>query len=186
MSDVLSEFVSFSEDSSRQLEKERIIDNNEQQTMKRLLTREELAYVIDFLEIDPNSDWELSVELYNKYKRDILKEIYKANVYVYSEEDDVDTLQRIRNEYEKKFYEARLHAGTPVGAVASGSLGEPTTQMVLNSFHTAGQAVVQVLAGIPRIEELMAATKKPKKKSLLFQLQNLPLNEQLTKLEKIK
>ena len=47
-----------------------------------------------------------------------------------------------------------------MGAIAAQSIGEPTTQQTLNTFHLAGVAAKsQVLSGLPRIKELLRVTK---------------------------
>ena len=52
--------------------------------------------------------------------------------------------------------------GEAVGTVAAQSIGEPSTQMILRSFHTAGIASVVTTKGLPRIIEIVDARKKPK------------------------
>ena len=39
---------------------------------------------------------------------------------------------------ESKFYKAIISPGEMVGAIAAQSIGEPATQMTLNTFHLAG------------------------------------------------
>jgi DNA-directed RNA polymerase subunit A" len=51
--------------------------------------------------------------------------------------------------------------GEAVGTVAAQSIGEPGTQMVLRTFHSAGIASVVVSKGLPRLIELIDARKKP-------------------------
>ena len=51
--------------------------------------------------------------------------------------------------------------GEAVGVLAAQSVGEPSTQMTLNTFHFAGRGEANVTLGIPRLRELlMAAAKK--------------------------
>jgi DNA-directed RNA polymerase subunit A" len=52
--------------------------------------------------------------------------------------------------------------GEAVGVVAAQSIGEPGTQMVLRSFHSAGISSVITTTGLPRIIEIVDARKKPK------------------------
>jgi DNA-directed RNA polymerase subunit A" len=52
--------------------------------------------------------------------------------------------------------------GEAVGTVAAQSIGEPSTQMILRTFHTAGIASVVTTKGLPRIIEIVDARKKPK------------------------
>eukprot|EP00941_MAST-03F_sp_MAST-3F-sp1_P002846 g2846.t1 len=48
-----------------------------------------------------------------------------------------------------------VEPGEAVGAVAAQSIGEPSTQMTLNTFHLAGHGAVNVTLGIPRLRELI-------------------------------
>jgi DNA-directed RNA polymerase subunit beta' len=53
--------------------------------------------------------------------------------------------------------------GSAVGIVAAQSIGEPGTQLTLRTFHTGGVAVGgDITVGLPRVEELFEARKKPK------------------------
>lgn len=76
-----------------------------------------------------------------------------------------------------KFRESIVHPGEMVGVIAGQSIGEPTTQLTLNTFHLAGVASKSnVTRGVPRIEEILRLTKNPKKPSLTVLLR--PLDEQ--------
>jgi DNA-directed RNA polymerase I subunit RPA1 len=58
--------------------------------------------------------------------------------------------------------------GEAVGCVAAQSVGEPSTQMTLNTFHLAGHGGANVTLGIPRLREvLMTAAKVPKTPTML-------------------
>jgi DNA-directed RNA polymerase III subunit RPC1 len=46
-----------------------------------------------------------------------------------------------------------------VGAVGAQSIGEPGTQMTLKTFHFAGVASMNVTLGVPRIKEIINASK---------------------------
>ena len=64
-----------------------------------------------------------------------------------------------------------------VGIVAAQSLAEPLTQMVLNTFHSTGVgSATQRLSGVPRIKELMAATRNPRTPGMTVFL-NTPTHE---------
>jgi DNA-directed RNA polymerase subunit beta' len=53
--------------------------------------------------------------------------------------------------------------GAAVGIVAAQSIGEPGTQLTLRTFHTGGVAAGgDITTGLPRVEELFEARKKPK------------------------
>jgi DNA-directed RNA polymerase II subunit RPB1 len=56
--------------------------------------------------------------------------------------------------------------GEMVGMIAAQSIGEPTTQMTLNTFHFAGVASKSnVTRGLPRIEEIISLSENPKNPS---------------------
>ncbi|CAG5085409.1 Similar to Polr1a: DNA-directed RNA polymerase I subunit RPA1 (Mus musculus) [Cotesia congregata] len=58
-------------------------------------------------------------------------------------------------------------AGEPVGLLAAQSIGEPSTQMTLNTFHFAGRGDMNVTLGIPRLREiLMMASRNIKTPSM--------------------
>ena len=59
-----------------------------------------------------------------------------------------------------KFQESIASIGESVGVIAAQSIGEPCTQMTLNTFHFAGvSSKSQVVRGVPRIKEIINASK---------------------------
>lgn len=64
-----------------------------------------------------------------------------------------------------------VQPGDQVGIVAAQSIGEPSTQMTLNTFHQAGVASKSaVTRGVPRLRELLKVTQNPKATSLTIYL----------------
>lgn len=57
---------------------------------------------------------------------------------------------------------ALVSPGECVGLVSAESIGEPGTQMTLNTFHFAGVAEMNVTVGLPRLIEIFDARKKIK------------------------
>lgn len=49
----------------------------------------------------------------------------------------------------------RVDPGENVGLLAAQSIGEPSTQMTLNTFHFAGRGEMNVTLGIPRLREIL-------------------------------
>ena len=73
-----------------------------------------------------------------------------------------------------KYKQSIVHPGEMVGVIAGQSIGEPTTQMTLNTFHLAGVASKSnVTRGVPRIEELLRLTNNPKNPSLTIHLKRM-------------
>lgn len=65
------------------------------------------------------------------------------------------------------FNAALVHPSEMVGIVAAQSVSEPGTQMTLNTFHTSGVASVgKSVQGVPRLKELLHATKNMKSPQL--------------------
>jgi DNA-directed RNA polymerase subunit beta' len=61
--------------------------------------------------------------------------------------------------------------GSAVGIVAAQSIGEPGTQLTLRTFHTGGVAHGgDITVGLPRVEELFEARKKPKGEAAISEI----------------
>ncbi|XP_078486063.1 DNA-directed RNA polymerase II subunit RPB1-like [Ciona intestinalis] len=81
-----------------------------------------------------------------------------------------EAFEWILGEIETKFQQAQVHPGEMVGALAAQSLGGPVTQMTLNTFHYAGVSAKNAALLVPRLKELINASKKPKTPSLTIYL----------------
>jgi DNA-directed RNA polymerase II subunit RPB1 len=76
-------------------------------------------------------------------------------------------LEKIVYYYKK----ALVSPGEMVGILAAQSIGEPTTQMTLNTFHLAGVASKSnVTRGVPRVEEILSLSDNPKNPSMTIAL----------------
>ncbi|HVY02000.1 MAG TPA: hypothetical protein VHA12_04520 [Candidatus Nanoarchaeia archaeon] len=78
--------------------------------------------------------------------------------------------------------------GEAIGVVTAQSFGEASTQMVLNVFHHAGVAQMQITQGLPRLIEILDARKTPSTPSMELYLDKEHNNEKDAKVvaEKIK
>ncbi len=66
-----------------------------------------------------------------------------------------------------------VEIGSAVGIVAAQSIGEPGTQLTLRTFHTGGVAAGgggDITSGLPRVEELFEARKKPKGEAVVVDI----------------
>ncbi len=64
-----------------------------------------------------------------------------------------------------------VQLGAAVGIVAAQSIGEPGTQLTLRTFHTGGVAAGgDITTGLPRVEELFEARKKPKGEAVIAEI----------------
>lgn len=59
----------------------------------------------------------------------------------------------------RKLQRKLCEPGTPCGAIAAQSVGEPSTQMTLRTFHFAGVASMSITQGVPRLVEVINANK---------------------------
>lgn len=70
-----------------------------------------------------------------------------------------------------KYLEALVNPSEMVGVVAAQSIGEPSTQLTLNTFHLSGVASAsKAVRGVPRIKELLSVSKNIKAPSLTVYL----------------
>ena len=81
-----------------------------------------------------------------------------------------------------------LEPGEAIGIITAQSFGEPSTQMVMRTFHMAGVAEMQVTMGLPRLIEIFDARKKPSSPKMEIYLKKEYNNEKDAKVfaEKIK
>jgi len=85
----------------------------------------------------------------------------------YNKKAVIVLLETIVMNYKK----AMVHPGEMVGIISAQSIGEPTTQLTLNTFHFAGVASKSnVTRGVPRIEEILSLSENPKAPSLTIYL----------------
>ena len=88
----------------------------------------------------------------------------KENVYETIRSRDGMTTANVEDltyAVESKYLETRIDPLDPVGTVSAQSIGEPGTQMTMNTFHYAGVAEIDVTQGLPRLIELVDARKTP-------------------------
>ena len=101
-------------------------------------------------------------------------ELFKIMYYYYLTPKDLLMVKRFSREavevlIEKivlQYKRSIIAPGEMVGIIAAQSIGEPTTQMTLNTFHFAGVASKSnVTRGVPRIEEILSLSENPKNPS---------------------
>lgn len=83
---------------------------------------------------------------------EVVKEVVAAGL---TEDEARKVIERVVHEYTKSLIEP----GEAVGMVAAQSIGEPSTQMTLRTFHFAGVRELNVTLGLPRLIEIVDARK---------------------------
>ena len=86
----------------------------------------------------------------------ILQEIKDNMPKSASDSKSKKIIEAVYNEY----MAAKVHPGEAVGLISAESIGEPGTQMTLNTFHFAGVAEMNVTLGLPRIIEILDGRKE--------------------------
>lgn len=100
------------------------------------------------------------MSIYNEYKSKLpLKVIEDIKDYLKDKRVSDARLKKILDAVLEEYEQARVTPGESVGLVAAESIGEPGTQMTLNTFHFAGVAEMNVTLGLPRIIEILDGRK---------------------------
>ena len=72
-----------------------------------------------------------------------------------SHSDRKKNRKEFKNTLNACYQRALCAPGESVGLLAAQSIGEPSTQMTLNTFHFAGRGEMNVTLGVPRLRELL-------------------------------
>lgn len=83
---------------------------------------------------------------------------------------------------EARFSRALVHPGEMVGVLAAQSIGEPATQMTLNTFHFAGVSSKNVTLGVPRLKEILNIATNIKTPSMIVYLDGDDFSKETAKL----
>lgn len=86
----------------------------------------------------------------------VLREIKSSLPVTIKEAEANKVFEAVAHEFKVSL----VDAGEAVGIVAAESIGEPGTQMTLNTFHFAGVSEMNVTTGLPRLIEILDARKK--------------------------
>ncbi|KAH8179404.1 RNA polymerase rpb1, domain 1 domain-containing protein [Sarocladium implicatum] len=88
-----------------------------------------------------------------------------------------DAFEYVIGELKTRWERAFVSPGEMVGVLAAQSIGEPATQMTLNTFHFAGVSSKNVTLGVPRLKEILNLASNIKTPSMKVYL-NKPLAKQ--------
>jgi DNA-directed RNA polymerase subunit A" len=106
---------------------------------------------------DVSDDIEAIVED-SELPRRLKDEVYST---IEGREVTLAEVDEIAQATEAQYRDTRVDPLDPVGTVSAQSIGEPGTQMTMNTFHYAGVAEIDVTQGLPRLIELVDARKEP-------------------------
>ncbi|USN45602.1 MAG: DNA-directed RNA polymerase subunit A'' [Candidatus Woesearchaeota archaeon] len=94
------------------------------------------------------------------YKEKLPKAIIEQIALLVPETITKAKLDKICENVLEEYVSAQVESGDSVGLIGAESIGEPGTQMTLNTFHFAGVSEMNVTTGLPRLIELLDARKK--------------------------
>ncbi len=115
------------------------------------------------LQANENSTW-----LFNIYLRSLL---CSKNV-ILSERLNQRAFDWVIGEIKSRFEQSIVNPGEMIGPIAAQSIGEPATQMTLNTFHQAGVSSKNVTLGVPRLKEIINVAKNIKTPSMKIYLKD--------------
>jgi len=106
---------------------------------------------------------------------DLFKTLYffflSPRVLIYERRFHTKALTVLLDTIVLQYKRAIVAPGEMVGIIAAQSIGEPTTQMTLNTFHFCGvSSKSNVTRGVPRIEEILSLSVETKNPSLTVYL----------------
>uniref|UniRef100_A0AAU6SHL8 DNA-directed RNA polymerase subunit n=1 Tax=Nosema wisconsonii TaxID=3404847 RepID=A0AAU6SHL8_9MICR len=126
--------------------------------------------VSPYLIIETTKDLGIGNELLNILIRTYLSVKKVLTVYKF----DLNAFNWVIESIKDKILTANISPNEMVGTLAAQSVGEPATQMTLNTFHLAGVAST-VTMGVPRLKEIINVAKNIRTPSLKIYLET-PFN----------
>ncbi|KAJ8111619.1 hypothetical protein ONZ43_g5576 [Nemania bipapillata] len=96
---------------------------------------------------------------------------------------DKMAFHHVIGELDRKWRRAMVSPGEMVGVLAAQSIGEPATQMTLNTFHFTGIASKNVTLGVPRLKEILNVASNIKTPSMMVYLDGKATQDQAKKLQ---
>lgn len=122
---------------------------------KRRLTPSEVYSICDQIPINVSIPFETAVLVRNGLIETIKGQLEEIELYE-------EGIPEMKNTIIEEYYRSLLQPGEMVGVQAATSIGEPVTQMSLNAFHYSGISTIGIASGVPRVEEILNASKKQK------------------------
>jgi hypothetical protein len=144
---------------------------------KRSLTNQEIKNILSFIKPLRGIPEEIGDNIALNHFENHAKQLRAIQIYP-------SKITALKERIEHLFFKSQIEPGKSVGALASSSIGEKNTQSSLSSFHQSGQSKVELLVGIPRLEEILNVTRNLKTPCMEVYL-DLP-EDQLKDLEVVK
>ena len=121
----------------------------------RNLTNKEIDDILDFIVPSKHIPEDIAICIANKKKQSLTKQLIRQKIYP-------AIIPELKREIKRQYYQTLIEPGESVGVLCAQSIGEKNTQTTLNTFHKAGQSEKTMTTGVPRLQEILNATKSPK------------------------
>lgn len=121
----------------------------------RSLTEYEIDSILEFIKPQKGIPIDTALSVVALNKKGLRDQLVSVQIYP-------EMIPALAEMIEKQYFESKIQAGESVGVIGAQSIGEKQTQTTLNTFHKAGSGEKTVTTGVPRVEELLNATKEPK------------------------
>ena len=101
----------------------------------------------------------------------IVRHYFSPKKLIFNHRFTKDAFDYMVESFKQRYMESLVHPSDMVGVVAAQSIGEPSTQLTLNTFHLSGVASAsKAVRGVPRIKELLSVSKNMKAPSCTIYL----------------
>ncbi|MFQ5475049.1 MAG: DNA-directed RNA polymerase subunit A'' [Candidatus Nanoarchaeia archaeon] len=98
--------------------------------------------------------------LFKEYKGKVPDKLLEELKNALPEKVSKDKVKKMLERLHLEYLDCLADPGECVGLVSAESIGEPGTQMTLNTFHFAGVAEMNVTVGLPRLIEILDGRKE--------------------------
>ena len=123
--------------------------------MKRHLAVKEIEGILDFIQPQRGIPPEAAASVVEANKARLRRQLQTQVLYP-------EIIPKLKKSLMETYFASLVQPGESVGVICAQSIGERQTQNTLNTFHRAGMSEKTVTAGVPRFQELINATKKPR------------------------
>jgi hypothetical protein len=129
--------------------------------MTRHLTDFEIQDILSCVSVNPRIPEEIDACNKENVRSIMTKQLKKVSIYP----DNIPQLKQTIADY---YIKTQISAGEMVGVLAATSIGEPTTQLALNSFHSSGITKSTMTTGVPRFQSLLNTYKNKDETSGIY------------------
>jgi DNA-directed RNA polymerase beta' subunit len=134
----------------------------------RILVDQEIDDIVNsfpnIVSVIPKIGQKVREQIQNKLRRQLADKSLKIV-------DKPEAIEKLKEVIAQQHYNSLIPAGEPVGIRAAEAIGQPVTQMALNSFHSAGSKAT-VSTGIQAIRELYDMSVERKNESTNIHFKN--------------